>query len=195
MACSLRQPALQRILQNETIFTLDELNKLESAYGLTVEQVRLVIETMEYMFLQAAYHLIKPALLESDLINEQHFEESRVRSSGWQWQQTNASPGQGIRRALVCARQRHRWTLEDISHCFAFSKRRSSTCHSSRPLIPSWKIYDGYWMSVSRKQVKAKSNDRWLRMNSNWKISKLKSDWQNFDQDVDTWTLIVVCCF
>ena len=58
---------------------MDELNKLEAAFGLTMEQIRVVIETMEYMFLQAAYHLIKPALLENDLINEQRFDESKVK--------------------------------------------------------------------------------------------------------------------
>ena len=37
-----------------------------------------MIETIEYMFLQSAYYLIKPQILENDLINEQNFDETKV---------------------------------------------------------------------------------------------------------------------
>ncbi len=37
-----------------------------------------MIETIEYMFLQSAYHLIKPPVLQNDLINEQNFDENKV---------------------------------------------------------------------------------------------------------------------
>jgi hypothetical protein len=37
-----------------------------------------MIETIEYMFLQSAYHIIKPQILELDLMNEQNFDESKV---------------------------------------------------------------------------------------------------------------------
>jgi hypothetical protein len=37
-----------------------------------------MIETIEYMFLQSAYHLIKPQILQNDLINEQNFDENKV---------------------------------------------------------------------------------------------------------------------
>ncbi|CAF1488771.1 unnamed protein product [Adineta ricciae] len=73
---------LQRIAektgrQNETIFTLDELNKLESAFEISADNIKQMIETLEYMFLQSAYHLVKPQVLLNDLVNEQNFDENK----------------------------------------------------------------------------------------------------------------------
>ncbi len=65
-------------IKNETIFTIDELNKLENAFGLSIDDIKQMIESIEYMFLQSAYHLIKPQILENDLINEQNFNENKV---------------------------------------------------------------------------------------------------------------------
>jgi len=66
------------LIKNETIFTLDELNKLENAFNLSLDNIRQMIEIFEYMFLQSAYHLIKPQILQNDLINEQNFDENKV---------------------------------------------------------------------------------------------------------------------
>jgi hypothetical protein len=65
-------------IKNETIFTNDELNKLENAFGISIDDIKQMIETIEYMFLQSAYHLIKPQILENDLLNEQNFDENKV---------------------------------------------------------------------------------------------------------------------
>ncbi len=65
-------------IQNETIFTIDELNKLENAFGIPLDDIKQIIETIEYMLLQSAYHLIKPQKLQNDLINEQNFDENKV---------------------------------------------------------------------------------------------------------------------
>lgn len=65
-------------IKNETIFTIDELNKLENAFGLPIDAIKQMIETIEYMFLQSAYHLVKPQVLENDLVNEQNFNENKV---------------------------------------------------------------------------------------------------------------------
>lgn len=66
------------LLKNETLFTLEELNKLENAFGLSTDDIKQMIETIEYMFLQSAYHLIKPQILLNDLMNEQNFDENKV---------------------------------------------------------------------------------------------------------------------
>jgi hypothetical protein len=58
---------------------MDELNKLENAFGLSLDDIKQMIESIEYMFLQSAYHLIKPPILENDLINEQNFDENKVQ--------------------------------------------------------------------------------------------------------------------
>ena len=57
---------------------MDELNKLETAFGLSLDDIKQLIETIEYMFLQSAYHLIKLQHLQNDLINEQNFDENKV---------------------------------------------------------------------------------------------------------------------
>ena len=77
---SLTMPLLSA--QNETIFTTDELSKLESACGLSADETRVMIESIEFMFLQCAYHLIKPPALENDLLNEQNFDENKVGQHG-----------------------------------------------------------------------------------------------------------------
>lgn len=66
------------MFKEETIFTLDELNKLENAFGLSIDDIKQMIETLEYMFLQSAYHIIKPQVLLNDLVNEQNFDENKV---------------------------------------------------------------------------------------------------------------------
>lgn len=66
------------LIKNETIFTIDELNKLEAAFGLSLDDIKQMIEIIEYMFLQSAYHLIKLQNLQNDLINEQNFDENKV---------------------------------------------------------------------------------------------------------------------
>lgn len=57
---------------------MDELNKLENAFGLSLDDIKQMIETVEYMLLQSAYHLIKPQILQNDLINHQNFDENKV---------------------------------------------------------------------------------------------------------------------
>ena len=58
---------------------MDQIEKISTSVELTIDQVKLLVETIEFMFLQAAYHLIKPAALENDLMNEQNFDETKVR--------------------------------------------------------------------------------------------------------------------
>ena len=60
---------------------MDELSKLENAFGLSIDDIKQMIETIEYMFLQSAYHLVKLQTLQNDLINEQQFDENKVRIS------------------------------------------------------------------------------------------------------------------
>ncbi len=54
------------------------MNKLENAFEISTDNIKQMIESLEYMFLQSAYHLIKPQALENDLINEQNFDENKV---------------------------------------------------------------------------------------------------------------------
>lgn len=64
---------------------MDELSKLENAFGLAIDDIKQMIGTIEYMFLQSAYHLVKLQTLQNDLINEQQFEENKVRVRIFFW--------------------------------------------------------------------------------------------------------------
>ncbi len=54
------------------------MNKLETAFELPLDAIKQMIEIIEYMFLQSAYHLIKLQNLQNDLVNEQNFDENKV---------------------------------------------------------------------------------------------------------------------
>lgn len=53
----------------EASFKAQEIEKLEKSLNLTNENVLFVIDLLEFIFLQAAYELIKPAALKQKLVN------------------------------------------------------------------------------------------------------------------------------
>ncbi|CAF3291353.1 unnamed protein product, partial [Rotaria sp. Silwood2] len=56
-----------------------------NALGLSIPNIKKMIEAIEYIFLQSAYHLIKPQIVENDLINEQNFDENKAKIFVEQW--------------------------------------------------------------------------------------------------------------
>lgn len=71
---------IQRILSKvhsatEHAFKPDELDKLEKSFSFTSENLTLVIDILEFIFLQAAYEIAKPAYLQSSLIKIKLSEE------------------------------------------------------------------------------------------------------------------------
>ena len=71
---------IQRIVSKlhsivEYSFKPEELEKLEKSFGLTNENINLVIDILEFIFLQAAYEIAKPAYLLSSLIKIKLSEE------------------------------------------------------------------------------------------------------------------------
>ncbi|CAF1013036.1 unnamed protein product [Rotaria sordida] len=100
--------------QNETIFTIDELNKLENAFGLSIDNIKQMIESIEYMFLQSAYHLIKPQILENDLINEQNFNENKAKIFVEQWSANAKEIVERLKTSHIASHSLSdiRWTLD-----------------------------------------------------------------------------------
>ncbi|CAF1029112.1 unnamed protein product [Rotaria sordida] len=100
--------------QNETIFTIDELNKLENAFGLSIDNIKQMIESIEYMFLQSAYHLIKPQILENDLINEQNFDENKAKIFVEQWSANAKEIVERLKTSHIASHSLSdiRWTLD-----------------------------------------------------------------------------------
>lgn len=77
---------IQRITQKlhspeETSFKQEELEKLEKSFQLSSEDCRLVIDILEFIYLQAAYELIKPNVLYTNLENINMSEEKSVAIS------------------------------------------------------------------------------------------------------------------
>lgn len=77
---------IQRITQKlhsteETSFKKEELEKLEKSFQLSNEDCRLVIDILEFIYLQAAYELIKPNVLYANLENISMSEEKSVAIS------------------------------------------------------------------------------------------------------------------
>ena len=58
----------QKVHSNvESAFKQEELEKLEKGLGLSGEDVRLIVDILEFIFLQSAYENIKPVVLNSHL--------------------------------------------------------------------------------------------------------------------------------
>ena len=80
---------LQRIVQRihstqEASFKQEEMEKLEKSLNLTNESVSIVIEILEFIFLQAAFEIVKPIILEAQLLKIKLSEEkTSIIASLW----------------------------------------------------------------------------------------------------------------
>jgi hypothetical protein len=80
---------LQRILQKiysktETYFSHEELDKLEKSFELQSDDLSLIIDTIEFIYLQSAYVLIKPSQLNKNLKELKfHDQKSELIASLW----------------------------------------------------------------------------------------------------------------
>jgi COMM domain containing 10 len=83
---------LQRISQRihlrvESSFKGDEIEKLEKSLNLTNDHIRLVIDILEFIYLQAAYELIKqPNLLQDHLLNL-NLNENKSKAIAESWKE------------------------------------------------------------------------------------------------------------
>jgi len=58
---------LQKIHLKEEVFTKEECSKLEISLAVNQEQLKLILQTLTFIFQQAAYHVAKPAVLTQQL--------------------------------------------------------------------------------------------------------------------------------
>ncbi|XP_015910527.1 COMM domain-containing protein 10 [Parasteatoda tepidariorum] len=58
---------LQKIHSKEEVFTKEECSKLEVSLAVNQEQLKLILQTLTFIFQQAAYHVAKPAVLSQNL--------------------------------------------------------------------------------------------------------------------------------
>ncbi|CAF1246037.1 unnamed protein product [Rotaria sp. Silwood1] len=130
--------------QNETIFTIDELNKLENAFNLSIDNIKQMIETIEYMFLQSAYHLIKPQILENDLINEQNFDENKAKIFVEQWSINAKEIVERLKTSHIAS-----YSLSDIHWTLDVGITQSSKSKVKRPIA----IYEFQLKNEQTKQI------------------------------------------
>ncbi|PVD19722.1 hypothetical protein C0Q70_20213 [Pomacea canaliculata] len=55
-------------MQKERAFSEEEEDKLQSALGVTADDLELIIQTLEFILQQAAYHAAKPQVLSQQLM-------------------------------------------------------------------------------------------------------------------------------
>ena len=74
----------QKVHSNTESFKQEELEKLEKGFGLNNENIRLIIDILEFILLQSVYETIKPSVLYSHLVKLKLTEEkSNAISEVW----------------------------------------------------------------------------------------------------------------
>lgn len=71
----LQRIALKIHSSSESSFKQEEIEKLEKTFDLNNESILSIIDLLEFIFLQAAYELIKPAKLQAELLKIQLTED------------------------------------------------------------------------------------------------------------------------
>jgi hypothetical protein len=93
----LQRIALKAHSTKEASFKQEEIEKLEKSLNLSNKDILLVIDILEFIFLQAAYELIKPAQLESQL-SKLNFTEEKLNSICSVWRENGKEIIENIRQ-------------------------------------------------------------------------------------------------
>ena len=101
---------IQRILLKlhsnyESSFKQDELEKLEKSLNLSRESIQLVIDILEFIFLQAAYELVKPAFLQTSMVKIK-LNEEKSNSIAEVWKENGKDILEKIRQHKTISNQR-----------------------------------------------------------------------------------------
>ncbi|CAL1546731.1 unnamed protein product [Lymnaea stagnalis] len=105
---------LSRIMQKlhvkeERTFSEEEEEKLQSAFGVSSKDLDLILQTLEFILQQAAYHTAKPLALSSQL-KELEIDDDKVNTIVEAWTNGARDLVQKLRERTV-----HPHQLEDIS--------------------------------------------------------------------------------
>ena len=101
---------LQRIILKlhssyEFSFKQEELEKLEKSLSLPKKSIQLVIDILEFIFLQAAYELVKPAFLQTSMAKIKLTEE-KLNSIEEVWKENGKYILEKIRQHKAISNQR-----------------------------------------------------------------------------------------
>lgn len=123
---------LSRILQKlhlkeERTFSEEEEEKLQAAFDVTAADLDLVLETLEFILQQAAYHTAKPAVL-GEQLSQLEMNEDKVQNIVEAW--TN-----GARQLVQKLKERtvHPHQLEDVKWRLNLQMAQASQSKVKRP--------------------------------------------------------------
>ncbi|XP_046574221.1 COMM domain-containing protein 10-like [Haliotis rubra] len=100
---------LNRILQklhlkDERTFSEEEEEKLQSTFELSAPDLELVLETLEFILQQAAYHTAKPAVLTSQL-QQLEIDDDKVQAIVEKWTSCAKETVQKLRERTLVPKQ------------------------------------------------------------------------------------------
>lgn len=114
-------------LKDEKAFTEEEEGKLQSALKLSLDDVKLLLEFIEFIFSQASYHMAKPATL-SEQLTQLGLDEDKVVSIVEEWAANGKQVIERLRRKPFATKQ-----LETISWKFGMQMAQSSRGQMKEP--------------------------------------------------------------
>lgn len=99
------QRIVQKLHDSESSFKEDEFEKLEKSFQLANEDIHLVIDILEFIYLQAAYELIKSNVLHQHLV-KLNFNEEKASTIAELWKENGKDIIDKIRQTKTIATNR-----------------------------------------------------------------------------------------
>lgn len=123
----LQRIALKIHSPQEASFKSEEIEKLEKSLSLSNELCLLVIDILEFIFLQAAFEIIKPAVLEASL-GKIRLDEEKISLLVATWKENGKEIVEKIRNTKTISFRRLtsiKWRLNLQMACDAKSKQKA----------------------------------------------------------------------
>ena len=114
-------------LKDERTFSEEEEEKLQTAFGLSGEDLELVIETSEFFLHQAAYHSAKPQVF-SQQLTLLDLEEDKVTACVEAWTSCARTVTEKLRKRTLAPKQ-----LEDVNWRLNLQMAQASRSRMKEP--------------------------------------------------------------
>ncbi|KAG8191724.1 hypothetical protein JTE90_008788 [Oedothorax gibbosus] len=119
---------LQKFHLKEEVFTKEESSKLEVSLSVDQEQLKLILQTLTFIFQQAAYHMAKPAVLSQQLLLID-INEEKVSTIVQAWVANAKNVIENLKKKTIAPKQ-----LEDVNWELRLELAQSSLSKLKTPL-------------------------------------------------------------
>lgn len=119
---------LQKIHVKEEVFTKEECSKLEISLSVDQEQLRLILQTLTFIFQQAAYHVAKPAVL-SQQLQQIEINEEKVSTIVQAWVNNAKNVVEKLKKKTIASKQ-----LSDVNWELRLELAQSSLSKLKTPV-------------------------------------------------------------